>query len=115
MKLEYSEIFRTILDIEDERHEHELVLEAIKDLESSRNCWRLIGGVLVAKSQTEISEALKQSVQEINQTLTIFNSKLKQREKDLIEFEQCYNIKSSRSEEPPACSVEAKGKEGVLA
>ncbi len=48
--MEYSDLFRTSLDIEDEKREHNLVIDSIKDLELTRKCWRLVGGVLVERT-----------------------------------------------------------------
>jgi len=33
LKVEYSELFRTSIDLEEEKREHNLVIETIKDLE----------------------------------------------------------------------------------
>jgi prefoldin subunit 2 len=36
MRTEYAEIFRVFLDIEDERKEHNLVIDAIKNIDTDR-------------------------------------------------------------------------------
>lgn len=36
MRAEYAEIFRIFLDIEDERKEHTLVLDAVKNIDPQR-------------------------------------------------------------------------------
>jgi prefoldin subunit 2 len=53
--VEYSELFRTSLDLDEEKKEHTLVIEAIKGLNEDRKCWRLVGGVLVEKKLGEVS------------------------------------------------------------
>jgi prefoldin subunit 2 len=47
------------MDLDDEKKEHELVIEATKELESNRKCWRMIGGVLVERTLGEVLPALK--------------------------------------------------------
>ena len=70
MKLEYQNIFKVYLDIEEEKKEHwykliysSLVLDVIDILDSSRKCWRLVGGVLVEKTCGEIIPTLKANVE----------------------------------------------------
>jgi prefoldin subunit 2 len=59
MKGEYQQIYKVYMDLDDEKKEHELVIEATKELESNRKCWRMIGGVLVERTLGEVLPALK--------------------------------------------------------
>ena len=63
MKIEYSEIFRTTMDLEDEKRENNLVIESIKNLDSSRKAWRLVGGVLVERNLGEVMTSLKENIE----------------------------------------------------
>jgi len=38
MKAEYQQIYKVYMDLDDEKKEHELFLDATKDLESTRKC-----------------------------------------------------------------------------
>lgn len=53
-----------------------LVLEAIKDLEAERKCWRLVGGVLVERTIAEIDPALKERVDQLSVKLQAYNERL---------------------------------------
>jgi len=47
------------MDLDDEKKEHELFLDATKELESTRKCQRMIGGVLVERTLGEVLPAIK--------------------------------------------------------
>lgn len=42
------------------------MLETIKDLESTRRCWRLVGGVLVERNIGEVLPAIKNNIEMVN-------------------------------------------------
>ncbi|CDJ33395.1 uncharacterized protein EMH_0082310 [Eimeria mitis] len=50
----------TLYELEEDAADHQLVLDAIKPLEPSRRCYRLVGGVLVERTVGEVEPALKQ-------------------------------------------------------
>ena len=43
-----------LMEIEDEKKEHELVIESISKLEDTRKCWRLVNGVLMEKTKLQV-------------------------------------------------------------
>ena len=66
--MEYSEILRTSMDIEEEKRENTLVLDTIKNLETERRCWRLVGGVLIERNLGEVVNSLKENVEVFEKT-----------------------------------------------
>ena len=50
LREEVSQLFRQLNKLKDEQTEHKLVIDAIKDLDPKRKCFRLIGGVLVERT-----------------------------------------------------------------
>jgi prefoldin subunit 2 len=94
--MEYSELFRTTLDLEEEKREHTLVMEAIKDLEAERKCWRLVGGVLVERNLGEVMQSLRENIEFLDKTSANYGNALKIKEKDLFEFEIKYNLRPTR-------------------
>ena len=44
LREEVSQLFRQLNKLKDEQTEHKLVIDAIKDLDPKRKCFRLIGG-----------------------------------------------------------------------
>merc|ERR1711907_663810 len=88
LRQEYAQIFRVVLDLEEEKKEHTLVLEAIKPLEKDRKCWRLVGGVLVERTVGEVVPSLDQNIELIDKTLAQYNDALKKKETDIMNFEK---------------------------
>ncbi|KRX07946.1 Prefoldin [Pseudocohnilembus persalinus] len=116
LKQEYSELFRTQLDLEEEKREHELVIDAIKDLEADRKCWRLVGGVLIEKQQSEVMLNLKEGLEQISKTHDMYQEQIKGREKALIEFETKYNLRPNRdASQGQQQKQQSKQNTGVLA
>merc|ERR1712205_168081 len=54
LRQEASQLFSKINELENEKAEHALVIDAIKDLDPKRKCFRLIGGVLVERTVEEV-------------------------------------------------------------
>lgn len=52
-----------IAELEGERSEHQLVTEAMKEMEPSRRCFRMIGGVLVERTVGEVKPAVEKNLQ----------------------------------------------------
>ena len=63
--MEYSDAFRTSIDLDEEKRENNLVMDTIKGLEPNRKAWRLIGGVLVEKNIGEITTSLKENIENL--------------------------------------------------
>ena len=57
LRQEASQLFSKINELENEKAEHALVIDAIKDLDPKRKCFRLIGGVLVERTVEELQAA----------------------------------------------------------
>ncbi|EGR34538.1 prefoldin subunit 2, putative [Ichthyophthirius multifiliis] len=94
--MEYSEILRTSMDIEEEKRENTLVLDTIKNLENDRKCWRLVGGVLVERTLGEVVQSLKENVEVFDKTGITYQTALQNKEKALLEFENQYNLRPNR-------------------
>ncbi|KAL8434935.1 hypothetical protein ACSSS7_002784 [Eimeria intestinalis] len=60
MEKERGALNNTIAELQQDSSDHQLVLDAFKDLDSSRRCYRLVGGVLVERSVGEVRPALEQ-------------------------------------------------------
>lgn len=85
MRQEYSDIFRVFLDIEDERKEHGLVIDAVKNIDDGRRwkivnivrCWRLVGGILVERNLGEVVVSLKENIELLEKTASNYNTVMK--------------------------------------
>jgi len=63
MKQELTAIAQKIGELEQEKDEHQLVIDTIKPLDSGRTCYRLVGGILVQKTVKEVLPAVEQNQQ----------------------------------------------------
>ena len=54
-----------------------MVLETIKDLESTRRCWRLVGGVLIERNIGEVLPAIKANIDMVSKKNLFISKDLK--------------------------------------
>merc|ERR1712183_370792 len=106
VKNEYTALFKSVISLEEDKKEHLLVYDTIKDLDATRKCWRMVGGVwLKEKIDTEISEKLKH-----------YNDKLTTKETQMVALEKEYGILQKKTGGQQEHMIEEKkGSVGVLA
>lgn len=94
-----------------------MVLDAIKDLEPERKCWRTVGGVLVERSIKEVIPALEDRIKnQLSPKIESFDQKLKMKQNEVDALEKKFNIASKKEElETITEENEKKGGVGVLA
>ena len=56
-------------NISNKLNKFSLVIEEVKDFDSSRKCWRLIGGTLIEKTVGEVVPALKANIELLDKAL----------------------------------------------
>ncbi|KAL2469883.1 putative prefoldin subunit 2 [Abeliophyllum distichum] len=76
-----------------EASEHSLVMNAIKPLDPSRRCYRMIGGVLVERTIKEVLPAVQRNKEGIEEVITRLNEALERKKKEVTEFEAKYKIR----------------------
>ena len=54
------------MEVEDEKKEHELVIESISKLEDTRKCWRLVNGVLMEKTKLQVIPEMRVVINNLN-------------------------------------------------
>ena len=57
-----TELINKISELEQEAKEHQLVLDAFKSVESTRKCFRMIGGVLVERTVEDTKPSLEENL-----------------------------------------------------
>lgn len=67
MRSGVESIWRKINELEMEKHEHGLVLEALDPLDRGRKCFRMIGSVLVERTVGEVMPAVQRNREGIEQ------------------------------------------------
>lgn len=117
LRQEASQLFTKINELENEKAEHALVIDAIKDLDPKRKCFRLIGGVLVERTVEEVLPAVEKNRDGLQQ---VIEKLMAQRDEkvDRVEYlQKKYKIRV-KGEPDPEEEGEAGGSggtQGVLA
>ncbi|KAL7978386.1 hypothetical protein Chor_014925 [Crotalus horridus] len=81
-------------ELEMELNEHKLVIETLREVDPTRKCFRMVGGVLVERTVKEVLPALENNKEQQLQT----------KGRELNEFREKHNIRLMGEEEqkPPA-------------
>ncbi|KAK9182604.1 hypothetical protein WN944_025749 [Citrus x changshan-huyou] len=98
MRSELNQIYSKITELEMEASEHSLVINAIKPLDPSRKCYRMIGGVLVERTISEVLPAVQRNKEGIEEVIARLNEALAAKKKEISDFEAKYKIRIRKPE-----------------
>ncbi|KAH7162816.1 Prefoldin beta-like protein [Dactylonectria estremocensis] len=87
-----QQIAQRIGDIEQEAEEHKLVLETLEPLDGDRKCFRLINGVLVERTVTDVVPALKTNQDGLRKVLDDLVKQYKTKQDDLEKWKKKNNV-----------------------
>ncbi|GMI07303.1 hypothetical protein TrVE_jg840 [Triparma verrucosa] len=99
MESECRQFVTKISELEQERNEHDLVIKTLTPLPGDRKAFRLVGGVLVARTVESVLPSVKMNRENLVKVLTNLNDMLEKRSKETIEWKQKYNIKTQEEAE----------------
>eukprot|EP00126_Sphaerothecum_destruens_P001082 Sdes_comp13043_c0_seq2m3044 len=115
LREEQKSLASKISELENEKHEHGLVIDAIKDLEGDRKCFRLVGGVLVERTVREVLPALKTNQNGISEITKQLQEQLVNKGKEINSMKEKFNIRIRGEEESSTKNKETPTKStGVL-
>ena len=118
LKQEYDQYAQKIAEMDNEKHEHQLVLKALEPLEATRKCYRSINGVLVERTADQVIPTIKDSIEKLDEVLQKLNAQAASKNKELQDFVEEHNVSAKQSaeqaEEQPKEKKE-KSAGGVLA
>uniref|UniRef100_A0A8C5PLQ1 Prefoldin subunit 2 n=1 Tax=Leptobrachium leishanense TaxID=445787 RepID=A0A8C5PLQ1_9ANUR len=112
MRQEQRSLASKASELEMEMNEHALVIDTLKDVDQSRKCFRLVGGVLVERTVKEVLPALENNKEQINKIIETLNTQLQAKGKELNEFREKHNIRimgEDESKQPPKDSGDGSG------
>eukprot|EP00127_Corallochytrium_limacisporum_P005066 Clim_evm21s198 gene=Clim_evmTU21s198 len=120
MRQQQQRLMRKIAELEADITEHKLVIEAIKDLDPNRKCYRMVGQVLVERNVGEVLPALEQNADGIAQIVTSLRTRSGQLTAEINAYKQRYNIRVQGSDGPGSSGQQSsdekeKSSAGVLA
>jgi len=75
-------------EIDMDRKEHELVIEALKEVDPSRRCYRMVGGVLVERTVSTVLPALTNNLEQLGRVAEALSSQLEAKGKDLQTYRE---------------------------
>mmetsp|Transcript_115321 Transcript_115321/g.229838 ORF Transcript_115321/g.229838 Transcript_115321/m.229838 type:complete len:141 (+) Transcript_115321:97-519(+) len=89
---ECSMIINKIAELEQEVTEHALVLKAFAKVDSTRRCFRMVGGVLVERTVAEVTPAVESNQEKIKQAMSQLETALKQKTEKRTQFMEKYGL-----------------------
>ncbi|XP_077598238.1 prefoldin subunit 2 [Stigmatopora nigra] len=113
MRQEQRSMSSKAAELEMESNEHSLVIDTLKDVDPSRKCFRLVGGVLVERTVKEVLPALQTNKEQIAKIIESLNGKMQDKGRELTEYRERYNIRlvgegeGDAQGQPPTSSKDA--------
>jgi len=93
MRQQQRQFAGKISELEMEKKEYDLVLETLKEVEGSRKCFRLVGGVLVERTVAEVMPALEKNHENIGNVVKSLAGLLENKGKEINEYREKHNIR----------------------
>ena len=99
MSTECRNIVAKISELTLEKDEHRLVLDTMTKLEPDRRAYRLVGGILVARTVNEVLPQITANFEGIVQILEKLNDQLKMKDVERKAWKEKYNIMTQEEKE----------------
>ncbi|TPX33640.1 hypothetical protein SmJEL517_g03519 [Synchytrium microbalum] len=93
LKQELDAIAQKMGELEQERDEHQLVLDTISPMDPERKCFRLVGGVLVERTIRDVVPAVTTNMEGIKQIITQLQNSYKAKDADYKTLQKKHNLK----------------------
>ena len=116
LRSEQRNVGMKISDIEMDQNEHKLVIETLQDLDPSRRCFRMVGGVLVERDVGSVLPTLRVNFERMGEVLVKLNAQLIAKGKEITAYKEKYQIKieGEKEEREVEMAGEKKTTQGVL-
>ncbi|XP_074837104.1 prefoldin subunit 2 [Carettochelys insculpta] len=80
-------------ELELELNEHSLVIDTLREVDPTRKCYRMVGGVLVERTVKEVLPALESNKEQISKIIETLTQQLQTKGQELNEFREKHNIR----------------------
>ncbi|XP_065607629.1 prefoldin subunit 2 [Cyrtonyx montezumae] len=87
-------------ELELELNEHGLVIETLREVDPTRKCYRMVGGILVERTVKEVLPALEGNREQISKIIETLSQQLQSKGRELNEFREKHNIRLVGEEDP---------------
>ncbi|ESL11665.1 hypothetical protein TRSC58_00580 [Trypanosoma rangeli SC58] len=92
LRQECLSLVSRISELENELHEHKLVVEALRPLNGDRRCHRLIGGALVERTVAEVLPELDGNVNGIQEAVEQLNKILAEKQAAMEDYARKHGV-----------------------
>ncbi|XP_015740140.1 prefoldin subunit 2 [Coturnix japonica] len=83
-----------------ELNEHGLVIETLREVDPTRKCYRMVGGILVERTVKEVLPALEGNREQISKIIESLSQQLQSKGRELNEFREKHNIRLVGEDDP---------------
>ncbi|KAG9346655.1 hypothetical protein JZ751_006966 [Albula glossodonta] len=106
MRQEQRSMAAKVAELEMEINEHSLVIDTLREVDPSRKCYRLVGGVLVERTVKEVLPALESNKEQaslyyISKIVDSLSTQMQTKGRELTEYRERYNIRLVGEEDGP--------------
>ena len=112
-----QELTQKINELDMERTEHGLVIDALKPLDPNRKCFRMVGDVVVERTVSEVMPAVVKNRDGIIQTMNKMGEALAAKQKYADEFAAKHKVSMQQTQAPAPAQADDSGggsSQGVL-
>merc|ERR1712198_44447 len=107
MRNEQRSLMAKISELEQDLNEHKIVIETLQDVSPDRKCFRMVGGVLVERTVSEVLPALTNNRDQLTKVIESLNEKLVSKGKELNEYREKHGIRVRGEESGSSASTAA--------
>ena len=116
MNNEISATTQKIAEIQNDLHEHDLVVKTLKEVDQGRKCYRQVGDVLVERNVAQVLPAVEKNRENLETFVKKLIEDLEKKKKAAAEFAKEYKIEFKSAEslaEDQRKAMESKGGGGT--
>uniref|UniRef100_A0A8C2Y4Y2 Prefoldin subunit 2 n=1 Tax=Coturnix japonica TaxID=93934 RepID=A0A8C2Y4Y2_COTJA len=77
-----------------------LVIETLREVDPTRKCYRMVGGILVERTVKEVLPALEGNREQISKIIESLSQQLQSKGRELNEFREKHNIRLVGEDDP---------------
>lgn len=95
--------------------DYRIVIETLKEVEGTRKCFRMIGGVLVERTVADVLPELESNRERLPKAIIALQEQLTKKGQEINDYIETHDIRVQRSDRPPeAAAEEPAAKSNVL-
>ncbi|KAI5633343.1 prefoldin subunit domain-containing protein [Phthorimaea operculella] len=115
LRAEQRQLANKISELEMDLNEHKIVIETLRGVDTSRRCFRMVGGVLVERTVAEVLPELETNRERLPKALQALHEQLAKKGQEINDYIETHDIKVQKNDRAPEADVEkAAGKSNVL-